>query len=351
MRLEACIDAGVDPTQERRMRFFSDNAASACPEVMAALVDANRVDTAYDGDWLSRQLNVAFSDLFETDVEALWVSTGTSANALALAALCPPFGSIVCHRDAHIQNDECGAPEFYTHGAKLLLVDGEGAKLTPAALSSALAGVRNDVHQAQPAALSVTNATEYGLVYSPAEMAELGEFSRSRGLRLHVDGARFANAVARLGCSPADLSWRAGVDALSLGFVKNGGLSAEALILFDRGLATATHFRRKRAGHLLSKGRYLAAQLLAMLKDGVWLRNARAANDGAARLAAAAQGRLIVPVEANEIFLRLSEVDAAALRSKGFDFYDWGTGAARLVVSWDQDPADVDALAAAITAL
>jgi threonine aldolase len=333
------------------MRFFSDNAAGACPEVLAALADANQVDTAYDGDRLSARLNAAFSELFETEVEALWVSTGTAANSLALAALCPPFGSMLCHRDAHIQNDECGAPEFYTHGAKLLLVDGEGAKLAPAAISEVLAGVRNDVHQAQPAVLSVTNATEYGLVYDPAEMTGLGELCRNGNLRLHVDGARFANAVVRLGCSPADLTWRAGVDALSFGFVKNGGLSAEALILFDPGLAEATRFRRKRAGHLLSKGRYLAAQLLAMLNDGVWLRNARAANEGAARIAAAAGERLICPVEANEIFLRISEAEAKTLRAHGFDFYDWGPGAARLVVSWDQDPADIDTLAAAIRSL
>lgn len=330
------------------MRFFSDNAASACPEVMAALDRANRVDTAYDGDALSARLNAAFSELFETEVEALWVSTGTAANALALAALCPPYGSIVCHRDAHIENDECGAPEFYTHGAKLRLGEGKGAKLTPAEVERLLAGVRDDVHQAQPAVLSITNATEYGLAYTPEETAALGALCRRRGLRFHVDGARFANAVARLGCAPAELSWKAGVDALSFGFVKNGGLSAEALILFDRSLAEATRYRRKRAGHLLSKGRYLAAQLLAMLEGDVWLRNARAANDGAARLAAAAGDRLVLPVEANELFLKLTAEEAQALRGQGFDFYDWGIGEARLVVSWDQDPDEIEALAAAI---
>src|SRR5512139_917258 len=275
------------------MRFFSDNAAAACPEVMAALVAANALDTAYDGDRLSARLDAAFSELFETEVEALWISSGTAANALALASLCPPYGSILCHRDAHIQNDECGAPEFYTNGAKLLLAQGEGAKLTPGTVDALLATVRRDVHQTQPAALSITNATEYGLVYTPDEVAALGALCRNHGLRLHVDGARFANAVVRLGCSPADLTWRGGVDALSFGFVKNGGLSAEALIFFDRSLAEQTRFRRKRAGHLLSKGRYLAAQLLAMLDDDVWLRNARAANEGAARLAAAAADRLV----------------------------------------------------------
>ena len=333
------------------MRFFSDNAAAACPEVMAAISDANRVDTAYDGDALSARLSQAFSDLFETEVEALWVTTGTAANSLALAALCPPYGSIVCHRDAHIQNDECGAPEFYTHGAKLLLAEGEGAKVTPASVEALLATVRNDVHQVQPAALSITNATEYGLVYTPAEVAALGELCRSRGLGFHMDGARFANAVARVGCSPADLTWRAGVDALSFGFVKNGGMSAEALIFFKPGHRQATLYRRKRAGHLLSKGRFLAAQILAMLEGDVWLRNARAANDSAANLAGAAGDRLVLPVEANEIFLKVTPDEAARLRASGFDFYDWGPGEARLVTSWDTDPAHAAALAEAIRAL
>ncbi|WP_114953554.1 threonine aldolase family protein [Sphingosinicella terrae] len=334
------------------MRFFSDNAAAACPEVLAAIEQANRLDTAYDGDAWSRRLDDAFSRLFGTEVEALWIATGTAANSLALAALCPPHGSILCHRDAHIQNDECGAPEFYTHGAKLLLVDGAGAKMTPDAVAAALAGIRNDVHQVQPAALSITNATEYGLVYSPEEVAALGALCRERGLGFHVDGARFANAVARLGCSPADLTWKAGVDALSFGFVKNGGLCAEALIFFRRELAAATYYRRKRAGHLLSKGRYLAAQLLAMLDGDVWLRNADAANRAAARLAeAAGADRLVLPVEANEVFIRVTAEEAAALRAQGFDFYDWGPGEARLVTSWDSDAGAVDALAAAIAAL
>ena len=330
------------------MRFFSDNAAAACPEALAALAEANRLDTAYDGDAWSQRLNGAFSDLFEREVQALWVSSGTAANSLALAALCPPHGSVICHRDAHIQNDECGAPEFYTGGAKLLLGDGEGAKLTPDMVNGLSAGIRKDVHQVQPAALSITNATEYGCVYTPDETAALGAVAREKGLGFHLDGARFANAVARLGSAPADLTWRAGVDALSFGFTKNGALSAEALILFDPAIAAATHYRRKRAGHLLSKGRYLAAQLLAMLDGDIWLRNARAANAAAARLAAAAgEARLVLPVEANEVFIKVSPEEAARLRALGFDFYDWGPGEARLVTSWDSDPAHVDALAAA----
>jgi len=334
------------------MRFFSDNAAPACPEVMAALHAANRLDTAYDGDEWSQRLDGVFSELFGTEVAALWVATGTAANALALAALCPPHGSIVCHRDAHIQNDECGAPEFYTHGAKLLLAEGTGAKLTPETVTALLDSVRNDVHQTQPHTLSITNATEYGLVYSADETAALGELARARGLTFHVDGARFANAVVRTGASPADLSWKAGADALSFGFTKNGGMSADMLIFFKPELKAAALYRRKRAGHLLSKGRFLAAQVLAMLKDDVWLRNARAANAAAGRLAeAAGPERLLLPVEANELFIRATPAEAQRLRDQGFDFYDWGPGEARLVTSWDTDPAAVDKLAAAIRAL
>jgi len=334
------------------MRFFSDNAAAACPEVLAAIDRANRVDTAYDGDAWSKRLNGAFSDLFEREVEALWISTGTAANSLALAALCPAFGRIICHRNAHIEIDECGAPEFYTGGAKLLLGEGEGAKLTPETVAAMTAGVRADVHQAQPAALSITNASEYGCVYSPDETAALGALCKARGLGFHVDGARFANAVASQGCAPADLTWRAGVDALSFGFTKNGGMSAECLVFFRPGLAEATGYRRKRAGHLLSKGRYLAAQILALLENGLWLKNAGAANQAAARLAEAAGGdRLVYPVQINEMFVRVTAEEAVALRAQGFDFYDWAPGEARLVTSWDSDPAHVDALAAAIRAL
>lgn len=333
------------------MRFFSDNAAPACRQVLQALGDANVLDTAYDGDAWSKQLRARVSALFETDVEALWVPSGTAANCLALAALCPPHGAILCHRDAHIQNDECGAPEFYTHGAKLLLADGAGAKLTPQSVRAVLDATRSDVHQAQPHAVSLTNATEYGLVYSPGEVAAIADLARSRGLGVHMDGARFANAVAYLGCSPADLTWRAGVDALSFGFIKNGGMTAELLVFFKRDLAAATLYRRKRAGLLLSKGRYLAAQILAMLDGDVWLANARQANAGAAMLAASAGDRLIHPVEANEVFLRLSPAEAAALRARGFDFYDWGPGEARLVVSWHQQAGDIQPLADALAAL
>jgi threonine aldolase len=333
------------------MRFFSDNAAPVHPNVLAAMAAANTLDTAYDGDAWSKRLDARLSETFETDVSALWVPSGTAANCLALAALCPPHGSIVCHRDAHIQNDECGAPEFYTHGAKLLLADGEGAKLTPETITDVLSLQRYDVHQQRPHAISITNATEYGRVYTHDEVAAIGALAKDRGLALHMDGARFANAVVGTGASPADLTWRGGVDALSMGFVKNGGMNAEVLVFFGGDLAETTRYRRKRAGHLLSKGRYLAAQILAMLDDDMWLTNARAANAGAALLADAADDRLIHPVEANEMFLRVTANEAASLRAKGFDFYDWGPGEARLVVSWDQQEADIRPLADAIRAL
>jgi threonine aldolase len=333
------------------MRFFSDNAAPAHPRVLEAIAAANRLDTAYDGDEWSRRLDAVFSELFETQVRALWVTTGTAANSLALAALCPPYRAILCHRDAHIEVDEAGAPGFFTGGAKLVLLDGEGAKVSPETVEAACDAIRDDVHQVQPAAISITNATEYGLVYRAAEVAALGEVAKRRGLGFHMDGARLANAVATTGEAFADVTWRAGVDALSFGFVKNGGLNAECLVLFRTGLADEIAVRRKRAGHLLSKGRYLAAQILALLENGLWLDNARAANAAAQVIAAAAPERLVHPVEANEIFLRASPEEAAGLRDAGFDFYDWGPGEIRFVTSWDQQGEALRQLATAIAAL
>ena len=333
------------------MRFFSDNAAPVHPRVLAAMADANVQDTAYDGDRWSKQLDARLSEVFECEVAALWVPTGTAANCLALAALCPPHGGVVCHRDAHIENDEGGAPGFYTGGAKLILAEGEGSKLTPVTIEAALAPIRDDVHRVQPHAISITNATEYGLAYTPDEVAAIGAVTRARGLGLHMDGARFANAAAHVGCAPADVTWRAGVDALSFGFVKNGGMSAEALVFFRPELKRDTLYRRKRAGLLFSKGRFLAAQVLAMLEGDLWLANARAANAGAALIAEAAGARLVHPVQANEVFLRVSADEATRLRAAGFDFYDWGVGEARLVVAWDQGEDQVRPLADAIRGL
>lgn len=336
------------------MHFFSDNATPVCPQVMAAIAAADLADHGYDGDRWSARLDAAFSALFETDVKALWVSTGTAANSIALATLCPPYGGILCHEEAHILVDECGAPGFFTHGATLMPLPGDGAKLTPDILAAKLKTIRPDVHQSPARALSITQATEYGRVYAPQEVAALGDLARTYDLGLHMDGARFANAVAHLGCAPADLTWRAGVDALSFGCVKNGGMVGEALLFFGpHADARAQEARRwrKRSGHLFSKGRYLAAQILAMLEGDLWLANARAANAAAQALASAIPARLLHPVEANELFIRLTADEAARLRTQGFDFYDWGEGAARLVTNWAQDAASVAPLAAALGAL
>jgi len=333
------------------MRFFSDNAATVHPAVIEALVAANHVDTAYDGDALSRSLDRAFSDLFETECEVVWISTGTAANSIILAHFVRPWQGILCYEEAHIEVDECGAPTFYSGGAKLMTLPGTGAKIDADALKARIAGIRKDVHQVQPAAISITNATEYGLAWRPGEVGAISEIARANGMKLHMDGARFANAVAFLGCSPADVTWRAGVDALSFGFTKNGAMMAEALVFFGGSGGAGVRELKKRGGHLLSKGRFVAAQIRAMLKDDLWLANARAANAGAAALAGACGQRLMHPVEANELFVRLGTDEAAALRAQGFDFYDWGEGAARIVTSWDQDAAAVAPLAAAIAAL
>lgn len=338
------------------MKFFSDNAAAVHPRVMEAMAAANRIDSPYDGDALSRQLDDRFSQIFGTQVRAFWVGTGTAANALALSALCPPHKAVLCHRMAHIEQDECGAPGFYMHGAKLMLADGAGAKLTPDGVASVLDQIRDDVHQVQPACVSITNATEYGLAYSAFEVDAIGDLCRDRKLKLHMDGARFANALVSSKADPADVTWRAGVDMLSFGCVKNGGMNAEAIIVFDATLACELPYLRKRAGHLQSKGRFLAAQLLAMLDDDLWLANAAAANAGAQAIAHASGARLLYPVEANEVFVRLTAAEAQALRDQGFEFYDWGAmtdqgGEARFVTAWDQDAAAVAPLAAAIAAL
>lgn len=312
---------------------------------------ANSADSAYDDDILSQQLSARFSDLFETDVDAMWVATGTAANALALAAMCAPHRGVICHREAHIEQDEAGAPEFYTGGAKLMLLDGDGAKISAQCVDEYCDTIRDDVHQVQPACVSITNASEYGLIYTPDEIAALSDLCKRRHLALHMDGARFANAVATLECAPADISWKAGIDALSFGFVKNGGMNAEALVFFDKDLAAETHYRRKRAGHLQSKGRYLAAQILALMDNDLWLKNAAAANAGAQIIASAAKDRLLCPVQANEVFITLSATEAQKLRAAGFDFYDWGEGQARLVTSWNHSAGDIAPLADAIACL
>lgn len=340
------------------VNFCSDNAHGASPEVFRAL-EAASAGTAmpYGNDDLTRRVEARLSEIFETEVTAFPVATGTAANALALSVMTPPFGAVYCYEQAHIQDDECGAPEFYTGGAKLVPLPAEHGKIDPATLRGAIreAGV---VHAVQPAAVSLTQACETGTVYSPAEVGAIAEVARANRLGLHVDGARFANALVSLGCSPAEITWKAGVDALSFGATKNGALAAEAVILFKPALAETFAYRRKRAGHLFSKMRFLSAQLDAYLADDLWLRNARHANAMAARLAeglAALPGvALLHPVEANEIFARLPEAMIEGLLAGGFAFYRWGPPAnheVRLVTAFDTDPADVDAFLAAARGL
>jgi threonine aldolase len=341
---ELMNDTGAQRASQSGL-FRSDNSATVAPEIMAALAAANvPCSDAYDGDPWSKRLDAVFADFFGHECRVFAASTGTAANALALTALCPPFASVLCHHLAHINTDECGAPEFFTGGAKLLLCDGEDAKLTPASAAAALATLRGDVHQCPVRALSISQASELGTVYSIDEVAALGQVARERGLRFHMDGARFANALVSLGCHPADITWRAGIDVLSFGVVKNGGLSAEAVVFFDLNLAEDFGFRRKRAGQLQSKGRFQAAQLLAYIESGVWQRNAQRANDAAQIVARAAGARLAHPVQANMVFARLGAA-AQRLRDQGYHFYTLPGGQSRLVLSWDTPTAQVEALA------
>ena len=336
------------------MDFRSDNVAGASPEILAALAAANvGTATSYGADETTARLERSFAELFEHEVAVFPVATGTAANALALAALTPPWGVIYCHEEAHAAIDECGAPEFFTGGAKLVTVPGADAKITPDAVAARLTE-RGFVHHAQPAAISVSQATEAGTLYRPAELAALGAFARQNGMALHVDGARFGNAVAGLGCAPADITWRAGVDALSFGATKNGALAAEAVLFFDAAKARDLGYRRKRGGHLLSKMRFLSAQLEAYLADGLWLENARHANRMAARLGAGLArldgARLRHPVEANEVFVELPDRVIRALERRDASFYRWGGAAAtclRLVASFATRETDVDAFIAA----
>jgi threonine aldolase len=334
------------------VRFFSDNTSSACPELIAALNAANHgLARAYGDDEWTQRLDHTLGEFFGTTVRAFAVTTGTAANALALATLSPPYGAIFAYADAHIAVDECGAPGFFAGGAQLALLPGEHGRLAAATLAAALDEHRVDVHTLQPAAVSLTQATELGTVYQPAHIAELAALAHRHGLKMHMDGARFANALVHLGCHPGDVTWRAGVDVLSFGATKNGAFGAEAVVFFDTALVRDFELRRKRAGHLLSKSRYVAAQLLAYVESGVWQRNAARTNRLAQDIARAAGAALLHPVEANEVFVGLGTARCEALRAAGFEFYDWGAasaGEARLVVSWDQPEGDVAALCAAL---
>ncbi|MFQ5985626.1 MAG: threonine aldolase family protein [Alphaproteobacteria bacterium] len=338
------------------MNLASDNTSGIAPEIMAALARANEgAAMPYGEDEITARLDKAFTGLFETQVKAFPVATGTAANALALALVTPPYGVIYCHEASHVAVDECGAPEFYAGGAKLVPLAGEHGKLKPADVDDVVArGGAGIVHQAQPAAVSLTEATECGTVYTAEEVAALTEVARRHGLSVHMDGARFANAVAALGCAPADVTWRAGVDLLSFGATKNGAMAAEAVVVFDRALAETLDYRRKRAGHLLSKMRYVSAQLEASIGGGLWLKYAAHANRLAARLAeglAALSGAsLCHPVEANEVFVTLPEPVIEGLIAEGHVFYRWedpGSTTVRLVPSFNTREDDIEAFLAA----
>jgi len=334
------------------MNFRSDNTAPAAPEIIDALIAANvGKQPSYGEDGVTKRVEARLRDLFAADLDAYLVSTGTAANALALAALTPPTGSILCHREAHIETDECGAPEFFTGGAKLVLIDGPGAKIAPDALCEAIQRNARGVHSVAPAVLSITQASERGAVYAPDEIAALAEIAHAAGLAVHMDGARFANAVAHRQCHPGEMAQRAGIDVLSFGATKNGALGAEAILVFNRARAGNVARLRKRAGHLVSKHRFVAAQFDAYLADNLWLNLAARANALAARIAQAAGDWVSVPCESNQVFIKPGPAVLAALREAGGEFYDWGadgSGEARLVVAWNQDEADVDAFVSTI---
>lgn len=311
------------------MNFASDNVVGACPAVLDALVRHNDgAEGNYGVDTFTTRAEATLADLFEHEVAVFLVTSGTAANALALGALTPPWGAVFCHEECHVIDDECGAPEMFTAGAKFVGIPGVGGKITEAALARTLARFpRGVVKTSQPAALSLSEMTECGTLYTPAEVAALAALARQNNLAVHMDGARFANAVAALGASPAELTWKAGVDVMSFGATKNGALACEAVVFFDRARAEHFPFQRKRGGHTLSKSRFLGVQMCAYLDDGLWLDLARHANAMAKRLgdglAARAGVRLAWPVQGNEVFPILPASVAAALRDAGHHYYPW----------------------------
>jgi threonine aldolase len=349
------------------MDFASDNAAGASRPILEALLAINdEFCPAYGADRHSAAAERALSALFERDVASFLVATGTGANALALGAVTPPWGAVFCHEHAHIIDDECGAPEMFSGGAKLVGIAGAIGKITPAALRDTLARFpRGLVKQVQPATLSLSQATECGTIYSCAEIAELASIAHAAGLSVHMDGARFANSVVALGCTPAEMTWKAGIDALSFGATKNGALACEAAIFFDRQRAADFAYQRKRGGHTLSKGRFLGVQMCAYLKDGHWLDLARHANASAARLEAGLRRvpgvRIPWPRQVNELFVILPKRADAALKAAGARYYDWGARSlspdkaprrdevfVRLIASFATKEADIDRFVAIV---
>ena len=353
-------DAAVTKDSRAEVRgltvnFLSDNVWGAWPEMLDA-VQAAAADSqvSYGGDEITARLEAQFSEVFECPLRVYPVTTGTAANALALATLVPGHGAVFCHASSHIAVDECGAVEFYTQGAKLLTLAGRGGKLAPEDVESALTHFhRGVVHQSQPAAISIAQTTEVGTVYSTTEIASLARLARANDLKLHMDGARLANAVASLKCTPADVTWRAGVDVLSFGATKGGALAAEAVIFFHPEDARDFEFRRKRSGHLASKMRFVSAQLEAYLAEGRWLTRAARANALARKLAAGLGtvngAELACPVEANMVFMRFPDSTIARMRKSGASFYNWeppkdGRTTIRLVTSFATPEADIERL-------
>ncbi|MGH6652041.1 MAG: threonine aldolase family protein [Sphingopyxis sp.] len=340
---------------DKPQQFASDNYAGICPEVWAAMETANDASAPAYGDdiWTQRAAD-AFRTLFDTRCEVFFAFNGTAANSLALAALCQSYHSVICSSSSHVETDECGAPEFFSNGSKLLVAPSPDGKLTPDAIRT-LATSRSDIHFPKPRVVTITQPTETGQVYSIAEIQAISATCRDLGLKLHMDGARFAHACATLGCSPADVTWRAGVDVLCFGGTKNGMAAGEAIVFFDTALATDFDYRCKQAGQLASKMRFLAAPWIGLFESGAWLRNAEHANRCANRLAAAIEGvpgiRLAFPVQANAVFLDTPDGFIDALKDRGWRFYTFIGGSARFMFAWDADVKAVDRLARDITEL
>jgi threonine aldolase len=334
--------------------YRSDNTGRAAPQLLEALIRANQgTALGYGGDAWTASLQQRFSELFETAVRVFPVATGTAANALALASLGPSWGIVYCSEVAHINTSEANATGFFGGGMKLAAVAGEHGKIAAGPLAEALAAISpGQLHRGQPAAVSLTQATDLGAVYTLDEMRAIAEIAKGRSLKLHMDGARFANAVARLGCSPADLTWRAGVDIMSFGATKNGGALCDAIVVFSPGIADPLAVQLRRAGQVWSKMRFASAQLIAYVEDGLWLDMAGASNAVAARIAAGLRQlpatRLLAPVEANEIFLELPGATMDALEADGFQFYRRTKTLARFVCRFDSTEAEADALVAAV---
>ena len=339
-------------TMKRNRHFASDNYSGICPEAWAAMAEANHGhEVSYGNDlWTERAADL-LREIFEKDCEVFFVFNGTAANSLSLASLCQSYHSILCHELAHIETSECGAPEFFSNGSKILLLGGAAGKIDPAKIASAV-NKRTDIHYPKPRALSLTQATETGTVYSPAEIETLVEKAKKIGLRVQMDGARFANAVASLGVAPADITWRAGVDVLCFGGSKNGIALGEAVVFFDRELARDFDYRCKQGGQLASKMRFLSAPWLGMLKDGAWLRHARHANEMATRLATGLRAipgaEILYPVQSNAVFARIPAAAEKKLHERGWHFYTGviTPGESRLMCSWDTTAEDVDSFIA-----